>query len=368
MDTAKKLFDAVKAKHDETAVGLPPGIYFGLDEETYHCDLALGSSDLRAIDKNVRTWWLGSKRNPNVAQRERYRVSTNATKVGAALHKYVLEGREAFGRAYVRRPDDPPDATPSEKGAVTKEFNRKLAATGDPRKSLHGDEWSLCEETMDIITGHPDLEGTFDSVGANEVSVFWRRPDGIMCKARFDRLTTHGLGDLKSIENERRLRLDIAARNDIASYRIDMQLEHYLEARAQMRHLWPSGIYTVKDGRVIPGYPNESVRDLVRKCVETSFHWYEKNGHVRWSDDHLDQGEDNRYAMVVIFIQKSSPDVWAETFTPGNPMLDLARAHLERAFSIYKTAKIDTRSDPPPPVWRLREATIEEMPVWYGRD
>jgi hypothetical protein len=363
METAKKLFDAVKAKHDETAVGLPPGIYFGLDEETYHRDPALGSSDLRAIDKNVRMWWLGSKRNPNVAQRERYRVSTNATKVGAALHKYVLEGRDAFGKAYVRRPDDPPNATPSDKGAVTKEFNKKLAASGDPRKSLHGDEWSLCEETMDIITGHPDLEGTFASKGVNEVSVFWRRPDGVMCKARFDRLTVYGLGDLKSIENERRLRLDIAARNDIASYRIDMQLEHYLEARSCMRFL-PA--FTMKGD-----YFDKSEGQLLEfasACAGTEFHWREKDGTVRWSDDHLDQGDDDRYAMVVIFIQKSSPDVWAQTFTPGNPMLDLARVHLERAFSIYKTAKIDTRSDPPPPVWRLREAAIEEMPAWYGRE
>ena len=56
-----------------TAGAIAPGVYFGMPEEIYHGDGAIGSSDIREMRKSFERWWRASKLNPNVAEREAYK-------------------------------------------------------------------------------------------------------------------------------------------------------------------------------------------------------------------------------------------------------------------------------------------------------
>ena len=355
------------------AAGLGPGIYFNLSEDRYHQDSALGSSDIREIRKDPETWWRASGLNPDAAERAAYQWSTKATVLGTAVHKLVLEGRAPFELAYARRPDDAPGSSPSEKGALTKQAN--AAARASNRISLHGDEWLLCERTAGLITAHPDLATALNG-GANEVSVIWRRPDGIMCKARFDRLKVHGIGDIKTIENEHKKALPAACRYDVASRRYDMQAEHYLEARAQFRALVRAGLVFMVD---VHGQPERAVDSsivgatscltLATECATTSRHERDEQGTVFWTNGDGEADVEPGYAFQFVFVQKSSPGVWSCTLSPGNDILQVARMHIEEAIATYRNlSRIVSPGKPWPPQWRVEELDPSELPAFWGRE
>jgi len=344
---------------------LPPGIYFGLPEDVYHGDPAFGSSDIREIIKDPETWWKSSKRNPNIAERQQYAFKSPATVLGSALHKYVLEGEAEFEKRYMRRPDDPPNATPSAKTKTTKEHNEAAALAN--MIPLHGDEWDLCLRSGDLIKAHPDLRDALDG-GMNEVSVFWQGPHGLMLKCRFDRLKPQGIGDLKTIENEYKIELERACRQDIERRRYDIQADHYLEGRNQMREL-------VRMGKVFIGGPTglmqaifstspiaQQAIELARYCAETqTFQRSASSGYIEWEDEDPDTSVDApwRFAFQFIFIQKSRPGIWSGAMTPGNPDLATARMHIDAALdNIAKLLKSTPRGQPIKPQWRVREIQL----------
>ena len=76
------------------------GVYFDLDEDDYHGDPALGSTDLRRLLASGPDYWWGSPLNPNAPER----TSSPQQERGRALHKLVLEGNQAFSVRYVRQP------------------------------------------------------------------------------------------------------------------------------------------------------------------------------------------------------------------------------------------------------------------------
>lgn len=345
------------------AAGLLPGVYFNLDEEAYHADPALGSSDIRAMRADLEAWWRGSRFNPDAGERKLYEYSSTARKLGTAMHKLVLEGREAFERIYVRRPDDPPYASASDKGVATKRFNATLMSH---QHSLKGDEWDLCERTGRLIERHPDLATAFVG-GMREVSVFWVRPDGIRCKARFDLLKAGGVGDLKSIENERRWPLDAACVDQFLRYRYDIQAEHYLEGRAAISRGVLSGrAFMVTDQGIEPVQSSNLVtaaaaRELIDACASTDFHYRANDGGTAWY-----QGNGRRYAFQFVFVQKAVPGVFSFIVSPGNGYLDDARQDIELALRRFRAALAQGLDQPPPLQWRLGELAHEEAPAWWA--
>src|SRR3990167_4707282 len=74
-----------------------PGVVFGMPAATYHDDPSLGASDLKRLLRSPADFWWFSKLNPN---REPTPDSPAKLK-GRALHKLILEGPEAFERAFV---------------------------------------------------------------------------------------------------------------------------------------------------------------------------------------------------------------------------------------------------------------------------
>ena len=84
---------------------LPLGVHFGLDDEIYHADPGLGSTDIRRLLQSPADFWHHSKWNP-----DRPVSDTDAKTWGRAFHKLTLEGPEAFARAYVMEPDKSAEA------------------------------------------------------------------------------------------------------------------------------------------------------------------------------------------------------------------------------------------------------------------
>lgn len=80
---------------------IAPGVYFGMQDATYHADPALGSGDMRALAKCPMFYWRDSHMNP---LRDEEPGETPQLLFGRALHKLVLEGRAAFEASYTAAP------------------------------------------------------------------------------------------------------------------------------------------------------------------------------------------------------------------------------------------------------------------------
>jgi ABC-type transporter lipoprotein component MlaA len=267
------------------------GIHFGLNEDLYHADPALGSTDLRSLRRGAKL-----------------QIETKATIVGTAMHVCVLEGIEKFRRLYVRRPDDKEDATSSDKSATTRAANAAAAKVG--RISLHGTEYDLIETCARVIDEHPDLSGAL-SGAATEVSIFWER-DGVRMKCRIDALKPRGIGDLKSIQNERQDRLSVACKWAIKKRRYDIQGEHYMEGRDHLPKLFKAGLVFFHGE--FAGAERDRLTKLLEACSSAKGH-----------------------AFQFIFVPKDgTPTVWSCILSRRNPMLSIARQHIEEALDIYR--------------------------------
>lgn len=324
------------------APGLADGVYLYLDEETYHNDSALGSTDLRSLLKGANEYWWRSEMNPK--RPPVMSAMTDGKIIGKAMHKLLLEGEKLFAEGYVRRPDDPTGSTPAEKGQRTKDAKKRLMEGQD---LIHGDDYDFLLGVKSVIDEDPELVGCLDG-GLSEVSVFWTRPDGIRCKARYDKLKLRGIGDIKSIANERGRELSTACRLDIHTYRYDIPAAHYLESR---RHL--PGLVTAN--RVFVGtMPYGDLDD---------------------PDPHTDAvlfltsvAKQKEFAFQLVFVPKTgAPDAWSCTLSPGNEILMLAETDISVAIDVYKMAIERFGTGRWLPMRGVQELAIEEMPVGFGR-
>ena len=141
--------------HSVDQAQIADGIYFDLDEEAYHLDEALGSSDHRKLLENPCRL-LGTNRRliPIVRQNETRRRYLR----GRAMHKLVLEGEDAFAGKYWRI-EHTEDMTPAEKSAVTKAANKHAEATG--KTTLPADTYDRVVLAAAMITRNPKLAGAF---------------------------------------------------------------------------------------------------------------------------------------------------------------------------------------------------------------
>lgn len=309
---------------------IPIGIHFGLDEDTYHADSSLGSSDVRNLRLSAPDFWWNSGMNPNRDDDDN--DSTPAKVRGKAMHKLVLEGEPAFDKIYLRIPKPDADMTPAEKGAVTKAANAKAKAMG--KVALTAKDYDRVAIAAAMITKNPALKTVFQN-GTSEVSVFWVQ-DGVRCKARFDYLKAGGIGDLKSITNMKKIEFRRACRESIANYRYDMQAAHYLNGRAAMRKLFADGmVYGKHDA------------DLLKKVMAAKSYGFQ----------------------FVFFQTDKAPVTWSTILSPANPMLEVANRDVTFALEAYQAFM---KEFGPNNVWLLldepQELEIEAMPAWWARN
>jgi hypothetical protein len=308
------------------------GIYFELDEELYHLDPALGSSDHRKLLTSPCDYWYESPLNPNRPADK----DTPARARGRAMHKLVLEGEAAFDKIYMRGADHTDDMTPAQKSALTKALNVEAAKLG--KIVLPAEVYDRTAIASAMITKNPKLATAFVG-GASEVSIFWTR-DGVRRKARLDYLKPRGIGDLKSIINTREIPFRAACLNSIANYRYEMQAALYIEARSMIPQFFA-------DGLVYPATQVDKWRDILRKCAETK-----------------------AFAFQWIFFQaEKSPITWSKILSPANPIFEIASREIDLAADNYRAYM---EQFGPNEMWLEiedpKELDMSEMPGWWGRN
>lgn len=294
-----------------------PGVYFGLEESRYRADPALGSTDMKRLAYSPCDYWFGSVHNPHREPEE----STNAQGFGLAIHKFVLEGREAFESLYA----------PTEFSGTTKDGKAERAAILEEGKTpIRRDEWDRIQMAGAMIRANPAISSAF-SGGMSEVSVFWER-DGIRRKARFDYLKARAVVDLKSAGNQRSEEFSDACKRAIATYRYDVQSSHYGEARNLLREFVAAG--------AVHGDHDPEWLARVAQAQESAF-------------------------VFIFFQSKGAPVTWGTTISPGNGTLDLGSATISRAERHYKEFSERFGFDQP---WTihdpLEELDVNQLPAW----
>lgn len=298
------------------------GIYFGLDEDAYHGDPAIGSTDIRKLSYSPHDYWFGSALNE---EQEKEDTSTPAQIFGRGVHKMVLEGRQAFEADF---------AACEYPGNIKAGKEERAAIEAAGKTPLKADEFKRILTAGEAINANPHLAEAFHA-GVPEVSVFWDTPDGIRKKARFDFLKTRAIVDLKSIRNSRSIGFVEACRRALAEWNYPVQAEHYREGRNAMAALVDAGAV---HGDHDPAW---------LRAVADNAEW----------------------AFVFCFWQaEGAPLTWATMLSPGNPVFDIARSTIAQAEANY--AEFMSRFGPAKP-WLLDEPLVElditHLPAWWGR-
>ena len=319
---------------------LPEGIYIGLDEDTYHNDPALGSTDMKRLAQSPPDFWFNSKFNPDWESDDE---DTPSRKFGRAAHKRVLEGRDVFLARY---------GSVSEPGNTKAGKDQRAAIEARGKEWLKSDDFRRIELMGAMVRGNPALTNAFTGGVAGEVSIFWQAKNGMRKKCRIDYLKPRASVDLKTIANQFNEPFPQACRKAIGNYRYDVQAAHYAEGRAQMARLL--GAVNVCDGS------SPDLALLKRCAMEETFWW------------------------VFVFVQSvGAPLTWGATlaatvsrkgadgteFEELNPILDIGRRTIEVAEFNWAAncKKFDGLRLPWVLDEPLAELAIEDFPAWAFR-
>lgn len=233
---AEELSDDDVEEEREPLRHVEDGIYFGMAEEDYHSIERLSAGAVIKMRVSMATFWESSWMNPDREKKDKRKDDTAARIIGRAYHCARLEPHD-FERRYCRaldRADYPTKGTVYTGSAI----EAALAELGQPKTKsgervidkaerlrdagYRGLIWPLVEaEWQESIGGRvPIAADVYDEIvrdmdrikkspeiikhlqgGAAEVSIFWTRPDGLKCKARFDYLQPHEWADFKTFAN-----------------------------------------------------------------------------------------------------------------------------------------------------------------------
>lgn len=249
----------------------PDGVYFGLPEGQYHAEPRLSTSAMKWLKISPRDFWVRSWMNPDRPEEE----DTDAKESGSAHHKRILEGRDAFYRAYAAalEPADYPDALRTVEDIKARLVQLEQKVTGrkddliarlldaDPstdvwdvlvaehakanagKTLLRFEHIKRIEFAAAMIERHPALAKCFTG-GYPEVTVFWTDQDtGVPMKARLDYLKVKAIVDLKTFSNPLGKGIDAAIYAAMASRKYHIQAANYVDAANKAKAL-------IRDGRV----------------------------------------------------------------------------------------------------------------------
>lgn len=201
------------------------GIYFGLPEDDYHADQALGSTDIKSLFHSPCDWqW--DQLHPEEPEKKSY------LDIGTAVHELVLLGKDAF----LKRIEKSPYSDFRKKEA--REWRDKTLAEG--KVILTDDEYEQVVAAGGAILNSPNLRSEFVN-GVPEVSVFWEE-NGIRMKGRYDYMKIRGTVDLKTFSEKFKQSLLRTVTQTIADRRYDVQAVHYQYGRKAMLGLFEKGL------------------------------------------------------------------------------------------------------------------------------
>ena len=256
-----------------------PGIYFGMPDDEYHADEALGSTDIKMLATKP---WLWQRNRLRPASRK----VTSAMIWGSALHCYVLEGKEEFEERYAvtphpsqyegclntiddlkeflkdrgvsysgKRKSDLIDSVREFLGHplifddVVKEF--QAVKRVDPEYKISQNEMQEIRDAAWYMEQDPTLNAIMSAGslvgGAAEVSIFYEI-SGVRRKCRFDFAIPPVAGreyamlsDLKTFANFRGDNVEAAAIDTIYRMGYDLQAVGYMKGYLCGTELFKSG-------------------------------------------------------------------------------------------------------------------------------
>lgn len=311
------------------------GIFFGMDEETYHAIPAGSNGGIKKLAASPMLYWADCRwLNYDYEERE----EKEHFDTGHAVHCRVLEGREAFQARFAVGLDkkDYPNALDTlkeiraawpdgikPKGASKRECFDNLKVY-DATVELWDDLLAEHEKANEgktmipaktvrqieiaaaIMEKDPELSAALRG-GYPEVVLLWIcRKTGVPMKAKADYLKTKMIVDLKTIANQKEQSIENAIRFEIANRRYGIQPSVYLEGAKVVRQLvrergeeaifdWPS---MTRDGKLAIS-PEEAKR------IDEQREWVRK-----WASHTLPD------EFMFIFQQKGAAPVARGLFWP----------------------------------------------------
>ncbi len=288
-------------RDDDGVYTLPDGVYFGLDEEIYHADSALGSTSVKELAKKPCKWQYDRirKRGPK---------DTSFMIWGSAWHCRVLEGLEAYQERFAEPPvpaDYPAAFTTSDSikkflhlhgkkqtGVKADLIERAKEIEGCPRffddiladwyaahpghVSIDADIKQEIEDAIVNMERDPVLSSIMQAGslidGAAELSAFFTI-EGVRCKLRFDyaipAMKTRNKAiavDLKSFTTFKGGNDEDAAIRKVYDECYDLQAAHYLDGRKRARDL-------IAMGKVFGDAPNKEFVDGFFNAKDIDWVW-----------------------------------------------------------------------------------------------
>lgn len=263
---------------------LQPGVYFDLDEETYHSSFGLSYSGIKHFRISPYNWWVRSALNPKRAE-VLAEEESDAKTLGKAFDARIVCGKEYFYSKYAPSisPADYPNCLRTmddmrkwlEENGLPKTGRNKdelitRIVTADPRVKI----WEAIEEgyyalhegkefidfkliekielAAAMIERHPELSKAMTG-GAPQVTVVWYcEHTGVLCRARFDYLKPKVIVDLKTLQARDDQALEMQIGKEIGYRKYYIQTAFYLEAAAQIPGFLKAGQFsgTPPDGLV----------------------------------------------------------------------------------------------------------------------
>jgi hypothetical protein len=243
-----------------------PGLWFGLDEETYHAVPALSNSGIKNLRASPMLFWSRSWMNPKPAKRE-----TEFMELGKAYDLRITAGRSAFYAKYAAAldPEEYADALRTKEDlmaaidalggtyrksarkddlmAILLEINPEAEIWDDvaqEHRERCGDRILLGQDIINrievaarMIELDPQLCKAFTG-GYPQVSIFWNCAEtGIPMKARLDYLKVRAIVDLKTCGNPYDKPVDRAIAGAMATQKYHIQAVVYQEAIAAAKML-----------------------------------------------------------------------------------------------------------------------------------
>jgi hypothetical protein len=308
------------------------GVYWNLDEDSYHADIALGSTDIRRLARDPREFWWGSRFNTISEEDDEESESKgkDAKLVGKAMHAAVLEGREALEARF---------APAFHKGNVKAGIEERKIIAAEGKEPIRFKAWKRTLVASSIIRNDPYVGEAFNNTIGTELSVFWQCPrTGMKKKARFDAVKMRALVDFKTITNRDDKVFEQLCHEHIGKYGYYTQAAYYLDA-------WDNIPTLLASGAVFNAPSPEHVARLKKAAAN------------------------ELTAFVFVFLQKAgAPLVWGTTISPGNGLIDNARDDIELAEANWKEYVAKFGTDQP---WLLSkplaELDINEIPAWTFR-
>ena len=171
------------------------------DEETYHARPELSNSQLVDFLKSPLTYWSRHRSESNNSF-----SPTASMRIGSMVHKYILEGSDAFDICYAQPPADglrkPTSAQLTAKKPAEKTLEQ-IASWDEYEKSCAGkittnpDELATAKRCISSIEQSPVAQALLNQTTSTEQTIIYDL-QGVPMRSRLDGVTNDSVIDIKT--------------------------------------------------------------------------------------------------------------------------------------------------------------------------